>query len=664
MRKFLILLFTLMCFTPAYAQTAEATLAVIENFLRQQLGRDYVLLEYNFEAATWQDSSLGCPEDGQTYIPGTINGYSWNFLTDDGIRYRVHSNLDGSQAVLCARMSEANLTYSTFSNNLFTIRHPNLWTAQRSGESEVSYAFRGQLGCNLPGAAVYVVVNPGNAEAVLESYLSNTSTEGRINAPFGLTGSQTVYTTPCNEFQRKWQATALTDQNNAYLIVQWSPENLYPIWKPVFGEMLNSFTAVSGSVVVQPANVAAPTTAANPATAEASPITPMPTEVAAMVPMPPAAPVIDLTTIPFIHVFLGDIHIGRLNNLPGIPLTQDEISAKTHILPSPNGQQVAFIQDETSLYSFSLVETRGIQRISEKTARGFPPAWSPDGTQLAYMRDTGASSSEGVIQLEIVVNENVLGRLSFTANCDTTLRYQVDRLYAKETGFQGNNLMFAWLFGDRFVYTPNCTGQGLKIWNAEQETDLGENLRRAQLAPDLNRIAAISDEGIVVIDLSTLEQIVIPTIAPPDQLGWDITGTQIYYSTLTAAGPTVFDDASRQTELEPILGVFPFESRLNTVRLYQIDINNHAEVQRWEGQNGFAIGRIQGLPDGSGVLFTYVPSDRVFLAAVINGEDPAKIFQSIPQTQLFFLPTDSTTAQPLAYTAQPILAVPLVTLRN
>ncbi|MBZ0305783.1 MAG: hypothetical protein K8I82_06915, partial [Anaerolineae bacterium] len=455
-------------------------------------------------------------------------------------------------------------------------------------------------------------------------------------------------TTPCNEFQRKWQTTALIDSSNAYLIVQWSPENLYPIWKPVFGEMLNSFTMTSGSPVVQPANVTAPTAVV---TADSTEVI-APTEVAALVPMPPAAPTIDLTTLPFIHVFLGDIHIGRLTNLPGTPLTQDEVSPKSHIVPSPNGQQVAFIQNDTELYTFSLVETRGIQRVSEQAAAGFPPAWSPDGTQLAYLRTT-----EGLY--EVVVNENVLGSISFEAACDTTLRYQVERLYALETGFT-----FVWLFGDRFIYTSNCNGQGLTLWNAGQETPLGENLRHAQIAPNLNKLAAISDEGIVVIDLSTQEQTLIPTAEPPDQLGWDITSTQIFYSTLTPAGPTVFDDASRQAELEPVLGVFPFESRLNTVRLYQVDINNQAQVQRWEGQNGFAIGRIEGLPDGSGILFTYIPSDRVFLAAVINNEESAKIFQSIPQTQLFFLPNDSTAAQPLAYTSQPSLAVPLVTLRN
>ncbi len=659
MRKIILLLILIIPILSVHAQSAEETRVIVENFLKDQLGREYVLLEYNFEAADWQDSALGCPQEGQTYPPEAIPGYAWNFLIDDGIRYRINSNLDGSRLVLCAQLSESNITYSTFSNSLFTIQHPNLWTAQRNGESEVTYAPRGQIACSLPGATVYVLTNPGTAEAVLNNYLATSTVENRINAPFGTTGSQTVYTTPCENRIRKWQATALTDTNNAYLIVQWTSENLYPIWKPIFGAMLNSFVASSGTAVVQPANVTAPT-AVVPLTptvsSEVNPAVPTETpvviEVAEVLPAPPTAPVVDIFSLPFIHVFLGDIHIARLNNLPGIPLTQDERSPKSQIIPSPNGQEVAFIQNQTELYTFSLVETRGIELVSDQAAVDFPPAWSLDGTQVAYLR--------GEETLEIVVNENVLGSVAFTGDCQKETRYLVDRLAQQED----SGLTFAWLPGDKFLYTPNCNGRGLKLWNAGQETDLGENLRRVKISPDLKKAAAINDTGIVLIDLTTLQTADIATTEPPAQLGWDITSTQIYYSALSAPTPTIFDDVSRQAELEPILGIFPYESRLNTVRLYQIDINNRAEILRWEGQNGFAIGRMEGLPDGNGMLFTFIPTDRLFLAAVVNGEESARVFQSMPQTQLFFLPNDSTTAQPLAYTAQPILVMPLFTLRN
>lgn len=653
MRKLILIL--LLFVIPVRAQSADETRDIVENYLREQLGRNYVLLEFNFEAADWQDASLGCPQEGQTYTPEAIPGYLWNFLVDDGIRYRLHSNLDGSQVVLCPRLTEASITYTTFTNSLFTIQHPNIWTALSSTETEVTYAFQGQVACNLPGAAVYVMANPGTAEDVLNNYLASSPVENRINAPFGIAGSQTVYTTPCENLLRRWQATALADANNAYLIVQWTPENLYPVWKPVFGQMLTTFVATSGTTVVQPSNTNAATAiiGATPTSSEVNSPTPVIVEVAEVLPAPPTAPAIEVFSIPFIHVFLGDIHIGKLNNLPGIPLTQDEFSPKTNIVPSPNGQQVAFIQNQTELYTFSLVETRGISLVTEQAASGFPPAWSLDGTQVAYLRakDVG---------LEIVVNETVLGDASFVTDCAAPSAYLVDNLYTRES----NPYTFAWLPGDKFLYTPNCNGQGLNLWSAGEETELGENLRRVKIAPDLKKAAAISDTGIALIDLTTLQVTEIPTIEIPDQLGWDITSTQIFYSTLVTTAPTIYDDPARQAELESVLGVFPFASRLNTVRLYQVDINNRAEVLRWEGQNGFAIGRIEGLPDGSGILFTFIPTDRLFLSAVVNNEDAARVFQSIPQTQLYFLPNDSTTAQPLAYTSQPTLATPLFTLRN
>jgi hypothetical protein len=54
------------------------------------------------EQRDWPDSSLGCPEPGRAYAQIITPGYRVTIDTADGAsEVQVHTNLDGSRAVLC-----------------------------------------------------------------------------------------------------------------------------------------------------------------------------------------------------------------------------------------------------------------------------------------------------------------------------------------------------------------------------------------------------------------------------------------------------------------------------------------------------------------------------------------------------------------------------------
>jgi hypothetical protein len=150
---------------------------------------------------------------------------------------------------------------------------------------------------------------------------------------------------------------------------------------------------------------------------------------------------------------------------------------------------------------------------------------------------------------------------------------------------------------------------------------------------------------------------------PPEQIAWDITETQLFYSTITVQESLIWNDAATEQQAEQTLGVFPFESRLNILTISQLDTQSGIEVQRWQG-NGFAVGRIQGAPDGSGILFSMIPSDRSLLTNFANNANPDVTNNSTPETELYWLPivTDPTVEAPiarlLAITSQSVLAAP------
>ena len=60
----------------------------------------YDLKVYSIESLEWSDASLGCPKTGYSYAQVITPGYRITFDIE-GVYYRVHTNLDGSVAVLC-----------------------------------------------------------------------------------------------------------------------------------------------------------------------------------------------------------------------------------------------------------------------------------------------------------------------------------------------------------------------------------------------------------------------------------------------------------------------------------------------------------------------------------------------------------------------------------
>ena len=52
------------------------------------------------EFMNWPDASLGCPEAGVGYAQVVVPGYKL-LLEHNGSRFELHTNADGTRAVLC-----------------------------------------------------------------------------------------------------------------------------------------------------------------------------------------------------------------------------------------------------------------------------------------------------------------------------------------------------------------------------------------------------------------------------------------------------------------------------------------------------------------------------------------------------------------------------------
>jgi hypothetical protein len=654
----------------------EALRGIVQTYLVEQLGREATLLEFSFVGVTWEDTGLECAPEGVETEAADIVGYRWSFLMDDGIRYSLHSNIDTSQIVLCADTSERVFTYSTYSSNLFSINHPNLWSARQESPNQFSFTFRGQGACNLPDMGITAVANVADAASLLDDFLANRGIDSGAAsyAPAAETGLSTSYTAECNGLLRRWRVTALPGNGGSFfLILQSAPVNVFGIWRPAFAEMVDSFAPGSGLVsggatgfAASTATSVPPTPQATQATVEAvaapteSPTaTPLPT-----VPQPPPAPELDLTTIPLGLVFLGDVHVGRLNDLPGISASIGGDASRQHLRMSSDGLQMAYIEDETRLFTLPLNDPRSPNPLRDDAAPNFPPSWSLEGAALSYAAELDVDDDQRELEIRMIFpdgSEQTAGPISVAANCEMESDYRVDRLFAQEAG----GMAFVWLPGDRFLFSQACDGGELAIIDAEsgEISELEPSLTGAQLAPDRMQLAAVHEEAIVIVDLMSLQSESVPATRPPDQLTWDITGTQVIYSSIFPQEPVIWTDDTTEADSLEVLGAFPFESRLNTLSLFQVDTVNGLEAQLWEG-TGFAIGKIAGAPDGSGIVFSLIPSDRSLLTNFANGAEQVVIRNSVPETELYWLPIsfapDAERANPqlVAIAGQPIFAPP------
>ena len=118
------------------ARAEQAVLQSAKAYLADTLGVDETEVSLTaYEATNWPDASLGCPQEGLSYAQVTTAGYSIHFTVADK-DYDVHTNADGSSAVLCPKAApDQAFTVYASPELLFSIAHPQDWVTAVLNES-------------------------------------------------------------------------------------------------------------------------------------------------------------------------------------------------------------------------------------------------------------------------------------------------------------------------------------------------------------------------------------------------------------------------------------------------------------------------------------------------------------------------------------------------
>jgi hypothetical protein len=594
-------------------------------YLSKQIGKPIPRVDnYTYELVTFPDAGLGCPEQGKTYSPAPTQGYKF-LITFGGVSYDVHTTLDGLRVAYCsgtAIRQEPGL--AVYRSPLFSIAYPDEWSfIPRS--ADIFFGLSATPVCSQPGmtvAALGTVASGQTPDALLDDYARTTPGVqlGKDRIAVGNTGRSTLYVAPCTDGSpRMTRVTAFVAYGRGYRVLQFAPQSAFSQWADTYLKILQRFSpgtaggsGSSGQAVRQP---------------DQSP------------------------RALLAHVFAGNIYVGILAGLPGKPITTDAAGdhAYRDVVVAPDGTRVAFIDpDHAVLLVASVAGDTPPLKLADHLATGYPAAWSPDGSQVAYLVDEGAKDGDRAVYSLMTARADGQGTRKIgdtqglKTGCTARATDPAESIYRAETGPGGNGLLLVWSQG-LIYYSLGCDGLGVGRIGEDgaNRATVHPTLRRAHLSPDGSELLGIADgdaqtPGLVRVQLRDQRTSSLATTGLPDQVAWSADGKAIYYSTLAAKNTITLNDESLRERGTKLFGVWPYQATVYEVTLRRIDLAANQDVPLAKA-DGRAIGRIAPGPDGSGVLFTLVQSTANLVEAFENNVSTGDLRRQMPNSLLYWL---------------------------
>lgn len=218
---------------------------------------------------------------------------------------------------------------------------------------------------------------------------------------------------------------------------------------------------------------------------------------------------------------------------------------------SPDGTKIAYLRNTNSKFRNLIVsdsEGNNAQQLANDVEGGMPIVrWSNDSQKIFY-----PSTQEGETKIVRSINvatgeEQEHGQFTLMAACGGGSPDVADHISAEENiiGIGGGVQIFDLSpQNDYIVYTTACTGSGLGLLDlsTNQAKELDAEAGGAVISPDGLSIAAISGSNLVIFEASSgkIEK-TFPTSELPLVLLWHPDGKTILYSTAALAKTLDFD---------------------------------------------------------------------------------------------------------------------------
>lgn len=317
---------------------------------------------------------------------------------------------------------------------------------------------------------------------------------------------------------------------------------------------------------------------------------------------------------------------------------------------SPTGLSLMFQQRErTELGGFTsngfeYMLDRGFQLVQAPQVHSLlPMTFSEDGRAVVYatidttnpfpvVRDEGGNveyvnlavyeRALGLAQDGPINPAVLLGRITLNGSCGGDNFYPGGETWFDEVGPGGSTYLFA-LTDYGLLHSGDCNGRSIRLTDLTSGTtiEVGTGLSQAALSPDGQRVAGVisptdpnNPGALKIVDLNTLETIVIELADIPQRLAWATDGSGLlYYSTRLFAPPIDITGLPNM----PYLGSTT-DLVAHITSIYAIDPDTLETQVLLDGGYFWDIGRLLPAPDGN-LFFSTIPNGDAWVDALRNG---------------------------------------------
>jgi hypothetical protein len=317
----------------------------------------------------------------------------------------------------------------------------------------------------------------------------------------------------------------------------------------------------------------------------------------------------------------------------------------TNLVWSPDGAHLAFMGNGKLYLASSGAD---VKVVASGIYDQFTPAFSPDGTEVAYVVATNQPASGiGIADPQALIFQvqavpvaggqpRVVGALGYGIGCGGGGFSPSVALYFYETGYQGTKQNFYWR-PDGFLHSSNCTGIGV-TFSAFSGQPLWQQplIGRVSLSPDATKLAGLqfstnnpadSQPQLFVVDASTGALTEITVEGNPDQVAWSGDGSALIYSTQRDAD-VVSANTNGSNPGDPTA-----QATIRDLSLRIVPLSGGAATTLYTGRGAF-IGNIVASPTTAVVAFTLIESEEALINLRNAGASRADVNRASPRAKL------------------------------
>jgi Tol biopolymer transport system component len=251
---------------------------------------------------------------------------------------------------------------------------------------------------------------------------------------------------------------------------------------------------------------------------------------------------------------------------------------------SPDGTKIAFLKmtgTDARMLMVSDIDGKNIRQLVNDVEWTLPTTeWSNDSQKIYYPVSNGFDTATGfetiaVKSINPITGEvQDYGQFGVRAGCGGGSSDPADSVASSENMRPFGGIVFELSPQNNYiVHTVSCSGSGLGVLDlsTKQDRALDDHARAAVISPDGSRIAAISDNNIVVINSNNGNiESTFPISESPQAVLWNADGKGVLYSTSRLAKTLTLDD---KVALD-LFGSSPASYNLNISTLWMVSLES------------------------------------------------------------------------------------------